>query len=35
MKTQRGFDWYLMVVIVLLMLWSTVPIYISYWLRHG
>lgn len=35
MKTQRGFDWYLMVLIVLLMLWSTAPIYLSYWLHHG
>ena len=35
MKTQRSFDWYLMFLILLLMLWSTVPIYISYMLQHG
>ena len=29
MKTQRGFDCYVMLLIVLLMPWSTVPIFLS------
>jgi len=35
MKTQRGIDWYVMFLILLLMLWSIVPVYVSYLLHHG
>jgi hypothetical protein len=35
MNTQRGIDWYVMFLILLLMLWSIVPVYVSYLLHHG
>lgn len=35
MTKQHAIDWYVMFLILLLMLWSTVPLYIAYSLQHG
>jgi len=35
MTKQHAIDWYVMFLILLLMLWSTVPVYIAYLLQHG
>ncbi len=35
MKNQSDIDWYVMFLILLLMLWSIVPVYVSYSLHHG
>lgn len=35
MKNQGDIDWYVMFLILLLMLWSIVPVYVSYSLHHG
>jgi hypothetical protein len=35
MTKQHGIDWYVMFLILLLMLWSTVPRYIAYSLQHA
>jgi hypothetical protein len=35
MTKQHAIDWYVMFLILLLMLWSIVPLYIAYLLQHG